>query len=185
MHLSLPWQSLNKLLFALSFWYNCAEFRNVFSDTLCHWPKQWLQIILIFFSNTSAHVPQVVYPSIQPELKQGLNFCLYLLVPKNLHSELICASKPISYGWILLKIWINLLVTGIIKVKQKTKKTCLTQMHVLSMIIQKDEYQNQWIKADSYSLVLYKNIPKNGDYRCTAHSDFSPRWFTILHEGLG
>lgn len=37
-------------------------------------------------------------------------------------------------------------------------------MHVLSMIIQRDEYQNQLIKADSYSLVLYKNIPQNGDY---------------------
>lgn len=37
------------------------------------------------------------------------------------------------------------------------------QIHVLSMIIQKDEYQNQLIKANSYSLVLYKNIPKNGD----------------------
>lgn len=58
------------------------------------------------------------------------------------------------------------------------------QMHVLSMIIQKDEYQNQLIKADSYSLVLYKNIPKNGDYWSAPRSDFSPWWFTILREGL-
>lgn len=42
------------------------------------------------------------------------------------------------------------------------------QMHVLSMIIQKDEYQNQLIKADSYSLVLYKSIPQNWLLMCSS-----------------
>lgn len=42
------------------------------------------------------------------------------------------------------------------------------------MSIQKAEYQNQLIKADSYSLVPSEKVPENGDYRNASHSDFSP-----------